>query len=91
MEAVILAYQGEQERRLGQTERRLEIIAGADEIFFDQVVLVMMDLVSGYLVLEEAADNRTDGSIFYFFIFSQALFFGFEAHPVSSSDRPFPF
>ena len=62
MEAIILAYQGEQERRLGQTERRLEIIAGADETFFDQVVLVMMDVVSGYLVLEQAADDRTDGT-----------------------------
>ena len=59
MEAVILAYPAEQEQRLGQAGRRLEIIAGADETFFDQVVLVMMDLVSGYLVLEEAADNRT--------------------------------
>ena len=59
MEGVILAYQAEQEQRLGQTECRLEIIAGADETFFDQVVLVMMDLVSGYLVLEEVADNRT--------------------------------
>ena len=60
MEAVILAYSAEQEQRFGQAGRRLEIIAGADETFFDQVVvLVMMDLVSGYLVLEEAADHRT--------------------------------
>ncbi len=44
---------------LGPTGRRLEIMAGADETFFDDVVLVMMDLVSGYRVLEEAADNRT--------------------------------
>jgi DNA-binding transcriptional ArsR family regulator len=43
MEAIILAYQAEQEQRLGQAGRRLEIIAGADETFFDQVVLVMMD------------------------------------------------
>ncbi len=60
MEAVILAYSAEQEQRFGQAGRRLEMIAGADETFFDQkVVLVMMDLVSGYLVLEETADNRT--------------------------------
>jgi hypothetical protein len=52
METVILAYSAEQEQRLGQAGRRLEMIAGADETFFDQVVLVMMDLVSGYLVLE---------------------------------------
>ena len=59
MEEVILAYSAEQEQRLGQAGRRLEIIAGADETFFDQVILVMMDLGSGYLVLEETADNRT--------------------------------
>jgi len=59
METVILAYSAEQEQRLGQAGRRLEIIAGADETFFDDVVLVMMDLVSGYLVLEEVADNRS--------------------------------
>lgn len=59
MEAIILADQAEQEQRLGQAGRRLEIIAGADETFFDPVVLVMMDLGSGYLVLEEVADTRT--------------------------------
>jgi hypothetical protein len=59
MEALILAYGVEQEQRVGQTARRVPIMAGVDETFFDQVILVMMDLVSGYLVLEEAADNRT--------------------------------
>ena len=44
MEAVILAYPAEQKQRFGQAGRRLEIVAGADETFFDQVVvLVMMD------------------------------------------------
>ena len=62
MEAVILAYPVEQEQQIGQTARRVPIIAGADETFFDQVILVMMDLVSGYLVLEEVADNRTYGT-----------------------------
>jgi hypothetical protein len=59
METVILAYQAEHERRLGQAGHRLERIAGADETFFDQVVVVMRDVVSGYLVLEEAADDST--------------------------------
>ena len=62
METVIMAYAAEQEQRRGQAERRVPIIAGADETFFDQVILVMMDLVSGYLVLEEATDNRTYGT-----------------------------
>jgi DNA-binding transcriptional ArsR family regulator len=62
MEAVILAYQAEQEQRLGQAEQRVKIIAGADETFFDHVILVMMDLASGYLVLEEVAEDRTYGT-----------------------------
>jgi hypothetical protein len=62
MEAVILAYQAEQEQQIGQTARRVPLIAGADETFFEQVILVMMDLGSGYLVLEEAAEDRTYGT-----------------------------
>jgi hypothetical protein len=62
METVIMAYPAEQEQRRGQAACRGKIIAGADETFFDQVILVMMDLVSGSIVLEEAADNRTYGT-----------------------------
>lgn len=59
LEEAILAYQTAQESQLRQTERRIEICAGADETFFDQVILVMMDLVSGYIVLEEPAQDRS--------------------------------
>ncbi len=62
MEAVILAYPAEQEQQIGQMARRVPLIAGADETFFEQVILVMMDLGSGYLVLEEAAEDRTYGT-----------------------------
>jgi hypothetical protein len=62
MEAVILAYQAEQEQQIGQAARRVPMIAGADETFFEQVILVMMDLGSGYRVLEEAAEDRTYGT-----------------------------
>lgn len=62
MEEGILAYPAEQEQQIGQTARRVPMIAGADETFFEQVILVMMDLGSGYLVLEEAADHRTYGT-----------------------------
>jgi len=55
---VIVAYPAAQESRQRQGERRVEICAGADETFFDQVILVMMDLVSGYIVLEEPAPDR---------------------------------
>jgi hypothetical protein len=37
----------------------IAIIAGADETFFDQVVLILMDLESGFILVEEAADDRT--------------------------------
>jgi uncharacterized protein DUF6399/winged helix-turn-helix DNA-binding protein len=36
-----------------------EIIGAVDETFLQRMMLVFMDLVSGYLVLEEVADNRT--------------------------------
>ena len=61
LEEAIVAYPAAQADRQRSGERRVEICAGADETFFDQVILVMMDLVSGYIVLEEpAADRRYD-------------------------------
>lgn len=59
MEAIILAYGDEQARHYQQPAAGVEICAGADETFFDQVILVMMDLVSGYIVVEEFAEDRT--------------------------------
>lgn len=60
VEEAILAYRAAQEMPLRQGDRHVEICAGADETFFDQhVVLVMMDLVSGYIVLEEGAEDRS--------------------------------
>ena len=58
LEEAILAYRADQEALLRQAEQEVTICAGADETFFDQVVLVMMDLVSGYIVLEETAEDR---------------------------------
>lgn len=58
LEEAIIAYQAAQETQLRQAEHRVEICAGADETFFDQVILVMMDLGSGYIVLEEEAADR---------------------------------
>jgi len=43
METVIMAYAIEQQQRRGQAACRVKIMAGADETFFDQVILVMMD------------------------------------------------
>jgi hypothetical protein len=58
----ILAYRAEQGALLRQVDRDVTICAGADETFFDQVVLVMMDLASGYIVLEETAEDRRYGT-----------------------------
>jgi hypothetical protein len=58
LEEAIVAYPTAHETELRQTGRGVEICAGADERFFDQVILVMMDLVSGYSVLEAPAEDR---------------------------------
>jgi hypothetical protein len=36
-----------------------EILGAVDETFLERMLLVFMDLATGYLVLEEAADDRT--------------------------------
>lgn len=52
-----------QQQEAGQKERggsQPEIVGSGDETWFDeQPVLVLMDLVSGYLVLEEPAQDRS--------------------------------
>jgi DNA-binding transcriptional ArsR family regulator len=58
LEEAIMAYPTAQENLLRQADRQVEICAGADETFFDQAILVMMDLTSGYIVLEEPAADR---------------------------------
>ena len=59
MEALLAEYQRlheGQQRRGGQPR---EVVAGADETFFDeQMILVLMDLPSGYLLMEEMASDR---------------------------------
>ncbi len=44
----------------GQTRGEVcEIIGAVDETFLERMILVFMDLATGYLVLEEVADDRT--------------------------------
>jgi hypothetical protein len=60
MESHILRYQQEQEtEQRQQATGSLEVCVGADETFFHEMLLVFMDLSSGYLFVEEAAQNRT--------------------------------
>ncbi len=37
----------------------LEVIVGADETFFDKIILVLMEPASGYIFIEEEASDRT--------------------------------
>ena len=59
LEAALLETAGawEQEGRADGEER--EIIGAVDETFFEQMVLVFMDLKTGYLLREEVAEDRT--------------------------------
>jgi hypothetical protein len=57
----ILSYQEQQNQQIKQSPPSLEILAGADETFFPGVpgiVLVLMDLVSGYILLEKKSSDR---------------------------------
>lgn len=58
MEEKILEYQLHVQSQLKQDGREVELCAAADEKFFDQVVLVMLDLPSGYILVEELTENR---------------------------------
>jgi hypothetical protein len=58
MEEKILEYQLHVQAQLKEDGREVELCAAADEKFFDQVVLVMLDLPSGYILVEELAENR---------------------------------
>ncbi len=51
MEAQILEYQRLQQSQLAHSPTPIEICASVDETFFDQIVLVMLDLASGFIVL----------------------------------------
>ncbi len=61
MRSQILAYGEQQHQEVKLTNSQLEIVAGADETFFpgmNGIILVLMDLVSGYIILEKKTSNR---------------------------------
>ncbi len=61
MRSQILAYDKQQHQMLQSTPTKLEIVAGADETFFpgfDGIILVLMDLVSGYIIMEKKTSDR---------------------------------
>ncbi|MGB8702511.1 MAG: DUF6399 domain-containing protein, partial [Thermosynechococcaceae cyanobacterium] len=58
IETNILTYQQQQQQQYRERQvAPLDICAAVDETFFEQVVLVLMDLASGFIVLET---NTTD-------------------------------
>ena len=60
IEELLIEYQGIQEEQQRKANKSHELIAAGDETFFkDKMLLVLMDLSSGYLLLEEEADDRS--------------------------------
>jgi hypothetical protein len=59
LEGQILTYHQEQQQQLQQVPTKVEICAGADETFFEQMVLVLLDLSSGYIFVEAQAKDRS--------------------------------
>jgi hypothetical protein len=64
MEEKILEYQLHVQSQLKQDGREVELCAAADEKFFDQVVLVMLDLPSGYILVNRES-TVSDLAAFY--------------------------
>jgi len=61
IEKALADFQREQEAQQAEQEGEgPEIVASGDETFFnDEIVLVLMDLISGYILLEEEAEDRS--------------------------------
>jgi chemotaxis regulatin CheY-phosphate phosphatase CheZ len=60
MEGHILASQREQEQAIRQEPTGIrEVCLAADETFFQEVVLLFMDISSGYIFVEASAPDRT--------------------------------
>lgn len=60
IESLFAIYQNEQEELQRQTGKIRDVIIGGDETFFARfMVLVLMDLSSGYLLMEDVATDRS--------------------------------
>ena len=60
MEKELAEFQQKQEEEQRQKGEKREVVASGDETWFnDKLLLVLMDLKSGYLVMEEAAADRS--------------------------------
>jgi hypothetical protein len=59
LEATILETAATWEQEGGATSEGREVIGAVDETFLERMMLVCMDLVSGYLLFEEVAEDRS--------------------------------
>ena len=57
MESAIIEYQQRQNEVLSQISSDVEVCLAADETFFEGVILVMLDLPSGYIFVEEITED----------------------------------
>ncbi len=57
MESVIIEYQQRQNEVIGKISSDVEVCLAADETFFEGVILVMLDLPSGYIFVEEITED----------------------------------
>ena len=57
MESTLVEYQQRQNEVIGKISSDVEVCLAADETFFDEVILVMLDLPSGYIFVEEITEN----------------------------------
>lgn len=58
MEEQVLHYQQLRQQELEASKVKVDVCGGADETFFEQMVLVLMDLASGYIFVESQATRR---------------------------------
>lgn len=58
LEGQILNYREAQQTHLEQSGLKVEVCGGADETFFEQMVLVLLDLPSGYIFVESQSASR---------------------------------
>ena len=58
MEEKVLEYKKIQEASHTLSSNS-EVVVGGDETFFENIILVLMDISSGYIFMEEESENRT--------------------------------
>lgn len=58
VQELLVDYEREQQSQAVSGKTR-KVVGGVDETFFDRMVLVFMDLPSGFIFVEEASDDRS--------------------------------